>query len=297
MEIRYLQHHQIDADRWDKAIDTAENGLIYAYSWYLDVVTDKNWDALVLEDYSLIMPLPHNRKLFRLFQVYQPILSQQLGVFGNNISEATYFAFLEHIPSKFRLINMQVSHLLSAHKSRTNLTLPLSKPYDELMKNFSSSLRKNLRKCKEYRFSETDDVSQLIQFYAEQLEAKVHFGAQNYLKAKCLFEQVLEKNKGHIYEVKLGTALVACGMFLHSNQRIINVFGASSSKPDHRNGMAFMMAEVMHLHAGSNVVFDFEGSDIPGVKKFFESFGAKNQPYSSYSRNTLPWWIKLLLKR
>ena len=47
--IQYLSHEQIDKAKWDQCIDNASNGLIYAYSFYLDTMAD-NWDALVLND-------------------------------------------------------------------------------------------------------------------------------------------------------------------------------------------------------------------------------------------------------
>ncbi len=42
-------------------MDEAFNGLIYAKSWYLDIVADQ-WDALVENDYEKIFPLVHRKK-------------------------------------------------------------------------------------------------------------------------------------------------------------------------------------------------------------------------------------------
>ena len=59
--IRYLTRREIDTTKWDHCIDTAGNGLIYAYSFYLDHMA-RNWDALVLNDYEAVMPLTWNSK-------------------------------------------------------------------------------------------------------------------------------------------------------------------------------------------------------------------------------------------
>ena len=61
LKIQYLTHYQIDKAKWDDCIGKADNGLIYAYSFYLDQMS-KNWDALVLNDYAAVMPLTWNRK-------------------------------------------------------------------------------------------------------------------------------------------------------------------------------------------------------------------------------------------
>ena len=59
--IKYLRHQEVDKSKWDNCIDKADNGLIYAYSFYLDHMA-KQWDALVLNDYEAVMPLTWNKK-------------------------------------------------------------------------------------------------------------------------------------------------------------------------------------------------------------------------------------------
>ena len=41
--ITYLTHDQIDKTLWDHCIAQAPNGLVYAWSWYLDIV-HPGWD-------------------------------------------------------------------------------------------------------------------------------------------------------------------------------------------------------------------------------------------------------------
>ena len=57
--IQYFEHKKIDKRKWDATI--AECGNIYAYSWYLDIV-HPGWDALVEDDYQVVMPLTGGKK-------------------------------------------------------------------------------------------------------------------------------------------------------------------------------------------------------------------------------------------
>src|ERR1051325_9907587 len=82
--VSYLQNANIDKVKWDKCIDTATNGLIYAYSFYLDTMA-KNWDALVMNDYEAVMPITWNKK-YGIYYVYQPAFTANLGVFGLSCS-------------------------------------------------------------------------------------------------------------------------------------------------------------------------------------------------------------------
>ncbi len=201
---------------------------------------------------------------------------------------------MKAVPARFKLINQSINHFNPVAETttmRTNLVLSLNHSFENISKAFSSSLRKNLRKVSNYHLAESTDIESLLELYRLELEDKVHFGQDNYQLAHRLFEKVLSHQKGKIYSVFNGTDLVATGMFLLSNGRVINMFGASSSDPKTPYGMAYLLAEVIRKYSETDVVFDFEGSEIPGVKRFFESFGSKNQPYSTYQLNNLPFWL------
>lgn len=61
MKIFLLQHHEIDKARWDAVISRSPHGLIYAYSWFLDIAAP-GWFALISHDYRFLMPLPVRTK-------------------------------------------------------------------------------------------------------------------------------------------------------------------------------------------------------------------------------------------
>ena len=47
--IKYLQHGEINKEKWDDCINLSPRGLVYALSWYLDAV-HPGWEALVEND-------------------------------------------------------------------------------------------------------------------------------------------------------------------------------------------------------------------------------------------------------
>ena len=106
--IKHVTHNELDKIKWDNCIDHANNTLIYAYSWFLDVVSP-NWEALVYNDYEAVMPLTHKRK-FLINYLYQPFFTQQLGVFSRfeNQAELTR-SFLVSIPTKFKYIDVNLN--------------------------------------------------------------------------------------------------------------------------------------------------------------------------------------------
>ena len=62
MQIRHLRHNEINYSLWDKCITNAKNSLVYASTWYLDVVSP-DWEALVAGNYEYIMPLPDRKSV------------------------------------------------------------------------------------------------------------------------------------------------------------------------------------------------------------------------------------------
>ena len=101
-QIKYLQHKEIDKAKWDACIDQASNGLIYAYSFYLDCMA-KHWDALVLNDYEAVMPLTWNRNI--AFIIYTSrLLQPRLVCLVKTSAEQLIGNFLKSIPEKFKLM-------------------------------------------------------------------------------------------------------------------------------------------------------------------------------------------------
>ncbi len=131
MKISYLPQESIDKAKWDRCIDRSANGLVYAYSLYLDTMS-KNWDALISDDYLYIMPLTWNKK-FGFYYLYQPFFTASLGVFGNNVSAEIVKEFLNNIPAKFKYwdfyLNKENVYPVDGYEiyERRNYVIPLQK--------------------------------------------------------------------------------------------------------------------------------------------------------------------------
>ena len=107
--INYHRFKDIDFAKWDHCIDNALNGLPYAYSWYLNIAAEEQWDALVIDDYKAVFPLPFkNRIVYK--QIYQPFYMQQLGLFYTNAELANQLHYcIEQIPSSFRKMMLHLN--------------------------------------------------------------------------------------------------------------------------------------------------------------------------------------------
>ena len=83
IKIEFYKRSQIDVVKWDSLVRQSFMRLIYFESWYLDSMTNSNWNALIYGDYEFVMPLPFREKYFIQY-IYQPFITQRLGVIGKD---------------------------------------------------------------------------------------------------------------------------------------------------------------------------------------------------------------------
>ena len=72
MSVKWLRGSDVNKISWDDCITHAFNGSVYGYSWFLDSVCWE-WEALVADDYQMVMPLPI-RKIVGFRTVVNPFL-------------------------------------------------------------------------------------------------------------------------------------------------------------------------------------------------------------------------------
>ena len=53
---------------------------------------------------------------------------------------------------------------------------------------------------------------------------------------------------------------------------------------------------IPYITHNRNIIFDFEGSDIKGVKEFYKSFGPERKVYPELYIDNSPLWLTLVQK-
>lgn len=301
--IHYLPHQQIDKAKWDKCIDEAENGLIYAYSFYLDHMS-KHWDALVLNDYESVMPLTWNKK-YGIQYLYQPFLCAQLGLFGNYQDAALLSEFLRAIPGKFRYWDILLNHgnvfpLPDFNLYlRSNYILDLNRPYDELYGNYRDNIRRNINKARQLGcYGKKDfEAAKVVELAIQQMRTFAEPRKSDFENFKRLFTLLHKQGRAITYGIfSPQNELLSSCIFFFSHSRTYYILVGN-----HPNGKTIgashsLIDSYIKEHAGKNLKLDFEGSDIHNLAFFYGSFGAIEEKYSSIKLNKLPWWTRWLKK-
>jgi len=300
VSIQYLNRKDIAVHKWDKCIRTASNSLIYGYSWYLDAMADQ-WDALILNDYEAVMPLPWRRK-YGIRYVYPPAFCQQTGVFGQ---QSHYTKYLERFLNSARLhfsfleINLNFENNYPGSIPGTNFTLTLDAPYENIFSGYKSTLQQDIAKAGNsgLQYFKSSDYRLILKNYHNTYRHRfTHVTNADFQKLSDLCS-ILDKKQGLIIrEAGFDNNRMAGAVLFDMDNRIYLMVSVTSPEGRQYKATHFLINEIIREYTGCRKIFDFEGSSLPGVSHFFKSFGAINQPYFFFKHNRLPWPLRRLKK-
>ena len=300
MKISYLPRVKIDTQKWDRCIDIATNGLVYAYSFYLDAMS-KNWNGLVMGDYEMVMPLTWNKK-YTIHYLYQPFFCAQLGVFGKNISSELVNLFLENIPSKYKYwdfyLNKDNLFPLASFPmyERGNYVLSLQDTYDALAGQFAQSHRRNIKRALKQGniVKKNIPLADVISLAKEQTKNFSPITEKDYHNFSRLYEILKKRKMAVTYGVySANNQLTASCAYVFSHNRAYYIL--VGNHPDGRTSGAshLMIDHFIKEHAGENLILDFEGSNISSLAFFYKSFGSLLEKYPGIKLDKLPAITKL----
>jgi hypothetical protein len=277
MKITHCKHYEINRQKWNTCILNACNSLVYAESWFLDIVSP-DWEALIGEDYEYVMPLPVKKK-FGISFLVQPPFTQQLGVFSSlPVDENIIKRFIQKIPCRSYHLCLNEQNPYSKGIKQPNFILSLNKDYDTLSSAYSTNTKRNLKKAYSYNIKIQKDISanDFLKFY--------HATEKNYNeppeKVNKLILNAVERGSMTVYGAyNTHNMLIAALCLLHSRQRLI--YWLPVSNQEGKNGLAMfrIINEIIQKYENQEFIFDFSGSSVPNIARFYQGFNAKMQSY------------------
>lgn len=300
--IHYLKYPKIDKIKWDRCIRNSPNGLIYAYSWYLDIACP-GWEALVEDDYTSVMPLPMGIK-YGFRYTYPPPYIQQLGLFSTlAITEKKVAEFLSCIPAQYKYVEMNLNEqnplTHSSYKITKGVThlLNLATDYKNIHANYSTQTKRNLKKAQAALLIISKDVTpeKIIELFKNNRGKQYSHNPTQYSILNNLMQACLERGVGQSWGVySKENELCAGAFFLQSNGRAIFLFSGANDTAYEAHAMTFLLNKFIEEHSGQNIIFDFEGSLDTQLARFYKGFGSTETYYPKTRKNTLPMPIKLI---
>jgi hypothetical protein len=293
--LEIIPSYKIDIAKWNACIQNSSNGFIYATSAYLNFMSD-NWDGIIVNDYECVMPIPWRKKLGIRYSYDVPFI-QQLGWFQKTEAIDSmqifqqFFKFIKYGDYAFNFENGKITNAFWCN----NYVLDLSQDYNAIERKYNTDLINNLKKAyKQELIYVNGEYKAVIDLYKNLYQSRMpHVSNNDFENFKRLCEHLHEKNNVRVRNVlNVKNELLATVLLLKDERRLYNLMNCTTVEGRKTEANHFLFDNILKEFATTNLLFDFEGSDIPGVKNFYEKFGTINQPYCKLHFNNLPKLIK-----
>ncbi len=304
MEIKYIHHSEIDKRKWDSCIRQSECRLIYASTTYLDAMSP-GWDALMMGDYQIVMPLTQKQK-WGIRYLVQPAFVQQLGIFSAKvITSELAEAFLQAAARHFRFAEITMHNETISGQNfivaqRNNYSLSLSQNHESLTDKYGSIAKKNLKRAANagLTYESSNDYLPILSLYEERYgKRQPSIKRRDYTHFSQLCSTLLQRNELVVRKVldAQGKAIAGVVLPVYGN-RLYNLVSVITEKGKLHQANYFLYDKLIEEFCGSNFILDFEGSDLPGVASFYEQFAPQSTAYTFVKWNDLPAPMKWLKK-
>jgi hypothetical protein len=303
-KLKLLSSSEIDKAKWDRCIDESDNTLIYAKSFYLDNL-HANWCGVIAENYDWVLPVT-SRKKWSISYLFQPAFVQQLGIFARPSSTVPYSDIIHLLQKQYKFWEISWNYATPVaefppeieKKPAANYILDLSSDYDTIFASYHKDLIKNLKKAEKNSLTYlcSNDFKNCINLFKKHYSERLpNIKNEDYLNFRTVCDYALQERRLVCRQAANEEGeLLSSILLLKDKNRLYNLMNTTTDSGRKSEANHFLMDGVIHEFAGSGLILDFEGSDIPGIKAFYENFGSKDQPYYMLKYNNLPWPIQFI---
>lgn len=292
-----------------KLCETEPTIPLFCQAWWLDAVAGESWDVvLVTKGEQVIGALPFvKRKRWFFTLLTQPKLTQALGPWVRPSQKAypKKLAFEKEV--LISLADQLAEYDFYGQNWHCSLTnwlpfywrgfdqttrytyrLELSLGVEKLWSGLQENIRREIRKAKnryniEVRVANLEEFLKLNKMvferqkmsisYSDELVARLDAAAYSRDARDCL---VAVDSEGKLHA---GVYVVRGGNTAYY------LMGGSDSERRSSGAMSLVLWEAICRQPSGVEIFDFEGSMIEPIERFFRAFGARQTPYFYVSRN------------
>lgn len=282
--IRYLSHSEIDPAKWNRAVHNSVLPTVFAEFDMLDLLTGPDtWDALVMQHYEAVMPIPY-RKKGMLKYVYTPFFLPQMGIFSaHELSAKEIDRFLEEVSRRYILADILLNEMMERQKIYNDYfvsyLLELKRPYNELYRQFHENTRRNIKAGEKKQCQVTvgeERVKEIIRLFRNNRghSESVHYREEDYKILEQVSNTLSKRNLLEIYGVRTPNGELAAGaLFVKDGNRRWFWFSGRDNALSDCKPVFTLIDHYIRDHAGTDLSLDFNGSKNENVARLYRGFG------------------------
>ncbi|MCI4671212.1 MAG: GNAT family N-acetyltransferase [Bacteroidia bacterium] len=323
--LHILSGKDILEEDWDNFVKQSPHGGFYAQHAYLSILRE-DWKAYVVieaEKWKAVMPFVLNKR-GRYLSIPQLPFTQFLGVMfaplnGLPLSKrySSYLRYLGLLINDWERVHLIVQNFSPSFeygipfhsagfdlRKRYTFILDLEKEVEDLHSDLSKNIQRNIKKAisRELIFHPIGEAKEVLEILAKNKNQGKdlmggHSASWDLIGEVANFFEKSESGK-LVHVVNGNGEIQATNMLGFWGDTAYSLLGIVSPEARKDGGMAFLMWNcILYAKEQGYKYFDFEGSMIPGVARYFQEFGPRAVSYLQISRNRLPKllrWIQEL---
>ncbi len=309
---------EILEDQWNHFVDHSPQAVIYAYTWYLDIVCER-WIAIISltseGEWLAVMPIPIYKK-FIFSRCYMPLLCQHLAIFyaaqiGHSsckkekelaLKKRILTNSIEMMPANIKIFKYNISaqnlYLLPFFWKNYRLAikysyhLSIEKDKQVNFQLFSHKTRTCINKALKNGLvcKATSSIDKIIEIGKRNI--KVPFDGN---KLQNIWEVLYAKQLIKAVEVTDENGQLHSGIIYLKNQhRYIYLFGTVEEQFKDLGAMSLAIWHIIKNSETGIKTHDFQGSMLESIEKFYRGFGASPVVYTQIYKNSLTLPLKMV---
>lgn len=282
---------------------------IFSKDWWLDSVCEKdNWDVVLVEKGGQIMAsMPYClKKKFGFTKIFMPQLTQTLGPFIKYPQGQKYYkklswekemmtSLITQLP-KFAMFSQNFHYSVSnwlpfywkGFEQTTRYTYIIKNILlDDLEKKFETDIRRRRKKAKKasIKIIESNNIKDFYNLNEKTFARKGQKIPYSFNFINNLYLTCKKNNACKIYFAQnIDKNFIAASFLVWDDKTVYYLMGGIDPEKKDLGGMDVVLYESIKFAVENKKVFDFEGSMIESIEKYFRSFGAIQKSYFSISK-------------
>jgi lipid II:glycine glycyltransferase (peptidoglycan interpeptide bridge formation enzyme) len=209
--------------------------------------------------------------------------------------------FIDHLP-KYDDFNMNFHHTVTnwlpfywkGFKQTTRYTYRIDKDTktDELSKNLETDIRRRRKKAQHsgVEVVESDDIEQFYRLNTMTFDRQGIEIPYSLEFIKNLYRKLKEKNACKIFVATHEKKAIAAAFLVYDTRSVFYLMGGLDSNRKELGGMDMVLYRSIEFALDNRLDFDFEGSMVESIEKYFRSFGAVQTPYHKVMKTRSKLW-------
>ena len=289
MELKIIHRKDLNNERWDALVASSKEVSFFSYTWYLDAIAE-NWCVISNDSYSIGVALPYTERMGQQI-LYTPIFVSYLELLGDKAS-ADFNKCQELILANFKHIEVEFKESILG----PNYEVFVSQLSDGTGKR-KSQVNRMLNKARRFglEVKRSSDWKSVFEIIRSELNNK--FSGMSYTSLKRLADMYLQaNNEGRLlsFEVSKDGVIQGGVICFIDEAQIFYSKGAVLEEARKNGGMYLAIDAAISSAREKELLFDFGGSRVEGVRRFNHNFGGEDFEYYSYRINNGLFWFKWL---